>query len=142
MSNPFFDHPILNSPCEYPMKYWELDETGQPTQKIIERRRSAKFITPPGAEPWQTALDAANAAPRCGARCRSGLPCRGPAMAAGRCRMHGGASTGPRTATGLEQSRKARWRHGRRSAESRAAARERGEARAVLIALRRLLDEA
>jgi hypothetical protein len=51
-------------------------------------------------------------------------------------------ATGPRTATGLEQSRKARWRHGRRSAESRAAARERGEARAVLIALRQLLDEA
>ena len=51
-------------------------------------------------------------------------------------------STGPKTATGLEQSRKARWRHGRRSAESRAAARERGEARAVLIALRRLLDGA
>ena len=46
MSNPFFDHPILNSPYEYPMRYWELDETGQPTQKIIERRRSAKFITP------------------------------------------------------------------------------------------------
>jgi hypothetical protein len=46
MSNPFFDHPILNSPYEYPMRYWELDETGQPTQRIIERRRSAKFITP------------------------------------------------------------------------------------------------
>src|ERR1700730_11875962 len=46
MSNPFFDHPILNSPYECPMRYWELDETGQPTQKIIERRRSAKFITP------------------------------------------------------------------------------------------------
>ena len=46
MSNPFFDHPILNSPYEYPMRYWELDETGQPTQKVIERRRSAKFITP------------------------------------------------------------------------------------------------
>jgi type III restriction enzyme len=46
MSNPFFDHPILNSPYEYPTRYWELDETGQPTQKIIERRRSAKFITP------------------------------------------------------------------------------------------------
>jgi type III restriction enzyme len=44
MLNPFFDHPILNSPYEYPMRYWELDETGQPTQKIIERRRSAKFI--------------------------------------------------------------------------------------------------
>jgi hypothetical protein len=50
--------------------------------------------------------------------------------------------TGPKSATGLEQSRKARWRHGRRSAESRAAAWKRGEARAVLIALRRLLDEA
>src|SRR6202521_4362674 len=46
MSNPFFDHPILNSPYEYPMRHWELDEAGQPTQKVIERRRSAKFITP------------------------------------------------------------------------------------------------
>jgi hypothetical protein len=46
MSNPFFDHPILNSPYESSMRHWELDKTGQPTQKIIERRRSAKFITP------------------------------------------------------------------------------------------------
>ena len=44
MSNPFFDHPILNSPYEYPIKHWELDEAGQPTQKIIDHRRSAKFI--------------------------------------------------------------------------------------------------
>lgn len=46
MSNPFFDHPILNSPYAYPVKHWELDETGQPTQQIIETRRGAKFITP------------------------------------------------------------------------------------------------
>ena len=46
MSDPFFDHPILNSPYDYPSRHWELDEVGQPTQKIIERRRSAKFITP------------------------------------------------------------------------------------------------
>lgn len=46
MSNPFFDHPILNSPYECPMRHWELDEAGQPTQKVIESRRSAKFITP------------------------------------------------------------------------------------------------
>jgi type III restriction enzyme len=46
MSDPFFDHPILNSPYECPKRHWELDEAGQPTQKIIERRRSAKFITP------------------------------------------------------------------------------------------------
>jgi type III restriction enzyme len=46
MPNPFFDHPILNSPYECPLRHWELDETGQPTQKILEQRRSAKFITP------------------------------------------------------------------------------------------------
>lgn len=46
MSNPFFDHPILNSPYQYPIRHWELDEAGQPTQKVIELRRSAKFITP------------------------------------------------------------------------------------------------
>ena len=31
---------------------------------------------------------------RCGAKTRKGIPCRGPAMANGRCRMHGGKSTG------------------------------------------------
>ncbi|MBL8198812.1 MAG: DEAD/DEAH box helicase family protein [Chromatiales bacterium] len=46
MSNPFFDHPILNSPYAYPSRHWELDATGQPTQPIIEIRRSAEFITP------------------------------------------------------------------------------------------------
>lgn len=46
MPNPFFDHPILNSPYECPPRHWELDELGQPTQQIIERRRRAEFITP------------------------------------------------------------------------------------------------
>jgi len=46
MPNPFFDHPILNSPYEHPERYWELDESGQPTQRIIEKRRPAEFITP------------------------------------------------------------------------------------------------
>jgi len=46
MSNPFFDHPILNSPYEYPERHWELDENGQPTQNIKNARRSAEFITP------------------------------------------------------------------------------------------------
>ncbi|MDP9438730.1 MAG: DEAD/DEAH box helicase family protein, partial [Actinomycetota bacterium] len=45
-SNPFFGHPILNSPYRYPKSYWELDEGGQPTQKVIEGRRPAEFITP------------------------------------------------------------------------------------------------
>src|SRR5690625_1193218 len=32
---------------------------------------------------------------RCGAKTRSGKPCKNGAMANGRCRMHGGKSTGP-----------------------------------------------
>jgi type III restriction enzyme len=46
VSNPFFERPILNSPYEYPSRHWELDETGQPTQQVIDRRRRAEFITP------------------------------------------------------------------------------------------------
>lgn len=46
MSNPFFEHPILNSPYEYPRRHWELDSSGQPTQDIKETRRRADFITP------------------------------------------------------------------------------------------------
>jgi len=46
MSNPFFDHPILNSPYEPPRRHWELDATGQPTQQIVESRRRAEFIMP------------------------------------------------------------------------------------------------
>ena len=46
MSDDFFKKPILNSPYEYPARHWELDDSGQPTQKIIERRRPAEFITP------------------------------------------------------------------------------------------------
>ena len=46
MQNPFFEHPILNSPYEYPSRHWELDADGQPTQRTIESRRRAEFITP------------------------------------------------------------------------------------------------
>jgi type III restriction enzyme len=46
MSNPFFERPIVNSPYEYPLRHWELDESGQPTGNLIERRRRAEFITP------------------------------------------------------------------------------------------------
>ena len=46
MDNQFFEQPILNSPYSYPSRHWELDEQGQPTQQIIEKRRSAEFITP------------------------------------------------------------------------------------------------
>ncbi len=51
-------------------------------------------------------------APRCGARTRKGKPCQQPAMANGRCRMHGGRSTGPRTPEGIERIRQSRTKHG------------------------------
>ena len=42
----FFDRPILNSPYEYPAWHWELDQSGQPTNRILDRRRQVSFITP------------------------------------------------------------------------------------------------
>lgn len=46
MENGFFEHPILNSPYDYPALHWEMDEHGQPTQRTIETRRTAQFVTP------------------------------------------------------------------------------------------------
>jgi hypothetical protein len=60
------------------------------------------------------------AAPRCGARNRAGQPCRAPAMANGRCRSHGGRSTGPLTQQGLQRLRDARTVHGFYGQEGRA----------------------
>jgi len=57
-----------------------------------------------------------NLAPRCGARARSGCPCRAPAMANGRCRMHGGTSTGPRTKEGMARMIAALTKHGKHGA--------------------------
>jgi len=42
----FFEKPILNSPYAYPKQHWELDDTGQPTNRIIANRRIAEFIMP------------------------------------------------------------------------------------------------
>lgn len=42
----FFERPILNSPYVYPGRHWELDEEGQPTNRIIETRRRSKLIMP------------------------------------------------------------------------------------------------
>jgi hypothetical protein len=57
--------------------------------------------------------------PRCGAKTRRNTHCGRMAMACGRCRMHGGLSTGPRTAEGRERVRKARTKHGLRTTENR-----------------------
>ncbi len=59
------------------------------------------------------------ASPRCGAHTRAGCPCRQPAMPNGRCRLHGGRSTGPRTDAGRAVLAAARTTHGHYSAEAR-----------------------
>ncbi len=74
-------------------------------------------INEPHQPIWKIGLNYANQAPRCGAKTRKGTPCQCPAMKNGRCRLHGGKSTGPRTLEGLERSHKANWKHGNRSTE-------------------------
>ncbi|HFD38443.1 MAG TPA: restriction endonuclease [Anaerolineae bacterium] len=46
MSKAFFEQPIINSPYDYPGRHWELDDSGQPTHKLIHARRPAQFIVP------------------------------------------------------------------------------------------------
>jgi hypothetical protein len=58
-------------------------------------------------------------------------------MPNGRCKLHGGKSTGPRTPEGLERSRQANWKHGHFSREAKA---ERSRVRAAILALRGLCD--
>jgi hypothetical protein len=58
-------------------------------------------------------LALAQACPRRGARTRAGIPCKGPAMPSGRCRMHGGSSPGAPRGKGNGM-----WRHGLRSIEA------------------------
>ena len=54
-------------------------------------------------------------APRCGAKTRSGHPCRSPAVRGRRrCRMHGGTNKGP------PKGNRNAFKHGNRSAEAKA----------------------
>jgi len=58
----------------------------------------------------------------CGAKARTNghKPCRQPAMANGRCRLHGGltCNTGAKTEEGKLRQKMASWKHGLRSKEA------------------------
>ena len=61
---------------------------------------------------------------RCEAKTRRGTPCQRPArLPVGRCKLHGGASTGPRTKDGLARLTEVRTKHGLYTKEKRAEAR-------------------
>lgn len=55
--------------------------------------------------------------PKCGANKRKGGICKGKAMKNGRCRLHGGLSTGAITIAGKEKSAKANFKSGIHSTE-------------------------
>jgi type III restriction enzyme len=42
----FYEPPILNSPYKYPARHWELNDGGQPTNRIVESRRRSELIAP------------------------------------------------------------------------------------------------
>ena len=64
----------------------------------------------------QPCLGPAHSLQRCGARTRRGTACQKPPLnGKTRCRLHGGLSTGPRTAEGKARIAAAQWKHGRRS---------------------------
>jgi type III restriction enzyme len=46
MDQHFFDSPILNSPYAVPNRHWELDEAGQPTDRILPDRRRSALVSP------------------------------------------------------------------------------------------------
>ena len=64
--------------------------------------------------PWRTGTE--RPLQSCLARTRRGTACQKPPLAGKtRCRLHGGLSTGPRTAEGKARIAAAHWKHGRRS---------------------------
>lgn len=74
----------------------------------------------------------------CGAKARTNenKPCRQPAMINGRCRLHGGKSTGAKTPDGRQRQKMASWKHGLRSAEARE---ERRQVRELIRASKQLI---
>ena len=46
MTERFFESPVLNSPYKHPAQHWELDDDRQPTNRVIDQRRPAAYITP------------------------------------------------------------------------------------------------
>lgn len=95
------------------------EKTARPCRapKLVRRLNLALEVEPaqrPEAAAWCVVRGV-----ECGARTRKNLPCKRPAFPNGRCRNHGGLSTGPRTAEGRRSAAEA----ARRGRERRAAVR-------------------
>jgi hypothetical protein len=77
-----------------------------------DKRRGALKNGNPGGDLSQ--------APRCGAKTRAGTACLCPAMANGRCRLHGGLSTGAKTEAGIARISAAVFKNGRHTKDAKA----------------------
>ncbi|WP_445810459.1 HGGxSTG domain-containing protein [Yoonia sp.] len=65
---------------------------------------------------------------RCGAKTRAGPPCKNPAVTGkARCRMHGGKSTGAKTAEGRARLSALHLQHGRSTTAAKAEAKRRAQ---------------
>jgi len=75
----------------------------------------------------------------CGAKSkRTGFSCRQPAMKNGKCRLHGGKSTGPRTAKGLLRVKQSKTKH---SFYSKEANEERRQVRVLIKRSKQYLND-
>jgi len=87
----------------------------------LQRWRSAQALRVARSEAWQARYRALRAASeerrrrrklKCGAHTRRGTSCQRKALANGRCRNHGGLSTGPKTEAGrarIAEAQRRRW---------------------------------
>jgi hypothetical protein len=117
----------------------DLARTDPPCTDPLRADPPPPDLPPPGLLRNGNPRGNPNLVSRCGAKTRAPRsgPCQAPAMANGRCRLHGGLSTGPRTVEGLARLRAVKTKHGYYSAENRAARRRLAalvaEMRALLV---------
>jgi hypothetical protein len=104
-----------------PLRAWAAERTEVGGRGPAAQCPDAPPAPPPHSRPLRNGNPSGNPnlAPRCGAKNRAGYPCRAPAMPNGRCRQHGGKSTGPRTPEGTDRMLAANTRHGNQSAPKR-----------------------
>jgi hypothetical protein len=90
---------LLNSlPQEPPMGWAELSDI---LGRAQQEGRSIDYYNADGKFKLKIGKQPKRLQPRCGARTRSGAPCKMRVVAGKtRCRLHGGMSTGPKTAEG------------------------------------------
>lgn len=80
----------------------------------------------PQLDQWgrlELALTPKRSRPRCGAKTRAGISCQAPVLPNGRCKLHGGRSTGPKSQAGrdrisaVQTARWERWRAEREASD-------------------------